>query len=1348
MVLLACVKKFIAIRGVSGFLLVLLFLNAAKISGQSLSTKYLGIENGLSNNAVTSIYRDQQGFMWFGTYDGLNRYDGYQFTIYRNIIGDSTSIAFNNVYTITEDAGHNLWIGGQKGVNIFSPVLKQFQGVKYFPSGAQTPVNLTGDVYNIAALNAETVLIGTKTQGLIVYSLRDKIGHQVKLPAGAVNYNVRSIVANASGSSVYMFIQGEGLFLFNLQTEALSLVNNALKRANVLYFSRSGLWVGDTKGLHKFNLFNNTVSASYLSQPANVTAISEDLDGALWVATDGNGVFTLPLNGKTATPLVDVLKKPLVNSNAVYAIYPDEEGRKWIGTLRGGVNVVQPHVSAFKLISNGPSTENDLIDNFILSFCEDDNNVWIGTDGAGLRLWNRTNNTFTQYREGSKGNSLSSNFITCVTRDFKKDVWIATWYGGICKFNKATNSFKQYKCFNPKTGGFENNIWQIYQDKRQRLWASATNDGTLYLYNRQADRFEQFDNRLVNLQSFAEDKDGNLWAGNYTSLIKIDTVHKQHVIYTLGYSVRSIHEDYAGNFWLGTQDAGLLAFNKNTAQFRAFTTKEGLPNNSVLRILEDGQKNLWLSTFNGLSKFDLLSTVSTNYYKSDGLQSNQFSFNAATKLSTGEFLFGGIKGFNIFYPDSVPTERENAKLYLSDVTINNKHIQQSAEFITDSTSNEILEITVPYNQAALSLDYLVLKYFNTGKIKYAYNLEGWDKSWNYANEARTANYSRLNEGQYSFKVKASFHNNVWSQPATLLRIVVLPPWYRTWWAYLLYLFAGFGAIYVYVFYKNRQTDLKYQVQYAKATAEKEKELNEKKILFFTNISHEFRTPLSLIINPLKDILSGATASEEDANLGVVYRNARRLLRLADQLLLFNKADSFRDTLHYSQVNVYTLGKEVFSCFVQEARSKKIEFKFTCDDDFIIIAADREKLEIALYNLLSNAFKYTQPNGRITFTIKEQKTGVLIYITDSGAGIPAHLGDKIFERFFQAKDKSTQSGGFGIGLYLVKNFVEAHGGKVTYSCEGIGTTFQILLHNNLHLLDFEQVCEPTHSLPLQAAQVVPVKNQPGVTPDNKVDDLITDQQTLLIVDDDLDTVHYLATIFTDFRVLTANDGSTGLQQAREHLPDLIISDVVMQHMNGIDFCKNLKEDPNLNHIPLILVTGSYSEDVKLEGIESGADDYIKKPFDNEQLIARVRAILKSRTTLQKYFYNEVTLQSNNLKVSAEYKEFLKQCISIVESHLDDDNFSIGVLASEIGTSHSNLYKKIKFISGLSASNFIRLIRLRKAAQLFINSDLNVNQTAFAVGINDVKYFRGHFNKVFNMNPSEYIKKFRNTLSNTP
>jgi signal transduction histidine kinase/DNA-binding response OmpR family regulator len=850
--------------------------------------------------------------------------------------------------------------------------------------------------------------------------------------------------------------------------------------------------------------------------------------------------------------------------------------------------------------------------------------------------------------------------------------------------------------------------------------------------------------------------DGKIWIGTYGGGVNIfdKRTGKFSSIETVSHNnkglssniINAVFTDSKKNIWICTPD-GLNKYSFNGTGIQIYSKINGFSSNVFNDITEDANGKIWLATENGISSFDPKSNTVRNFDEADGV-----SVNSVIRSHGTSIFVAGNKGYFSFDPRQIKFNKVAPPVYITDFQLFNKSVLPSAEGPLKENLNLAKEITLNHDQSVFSIEFVALNYAYPWKNGYAYRLVGFDKKWNYVGNQRRATYTNLNAGTYHFQVKASNNDGVWNNEGDTIIIRINPPWYLSWWAYILYAGAIIGSAYLYISYRKKQEQLKYEVKITHIESEKEKELNERKLSFFTNISHEFRTPLTLIINPVKELLYQDDKNLDTSSMNIVYRNAKRLLSLVDQLLLFRKADSEGDTLKASNLNLVSLVKEVFLCFSHQARSKNINYEFSSAQDRISIYADREKLEIAIFNLLSNAFKFTPDMGSISVELKETANEVNILITDSGCGIPEDSIEKIFNRFYQEHDQNSSiGGGFGIGLFLVKNFVEMHGGTITCkNNNGNGTSFNVqLLKGNEHINPAFIVPDQQESslflkeLNQDDLLIVPVKKkEKGLT-----DLLGQEKKSILIVDDNEEIANYLAEVFEEqYQIYQASDGETGLAIIREFLPDIVISDVMMQGMGGIELCSILKEDDSISHIPIVLLTASTSAEIKLKGVESGADDYISKPFDKELLVARIGGILKSKNSLQKYFYSEITLNPNSSKISSEYKDFLKNCIQIVERNMEDPNFNIKMLAEEIGMSRTNLFNKIKSISGHSSNSFIRFIRLRKAAEIFISTDKTIQETMYIVGMNDIKYFREQFKKVFEMNPSDYIKKYRKNFSN--
>ncbi|WP_343524844.1 two-component regulator propeller domain-containing protein [Pedobacter sp.] len=1332
-------------------LLCCLLFITGNITADPYETRLFGINEGLSNNSVRCIFQDHYGYMWFGTYDGLNRYDGSVVKVFRNRLKDDYSLPHNYIYCIAEDAENNLWVGTGQGLTLYNALSGKFAPVYYSSLRGNKPFKLPIAVNAIVCDLKGNLFIGTNGAGMFYKGKQDKYPYQV------FNSDKNHLLTHANITSItvgdqnhiWVTVSGMGLYLFDAKEKKLVLVNTGLKLTNCVLAKENYLWAGTREGLYQFSvIYGNKmpkVSPGKKLSGGNILSLLLNPGHQLWIGTEGHGLSvmdlkTLRMNQTKPAPQ----SAAYTNGETIPYLYSDRDNRKWIAKLNGGLVIIDSTKKLFQTFSNNPLSQNSLIHNYVSCLNEKDNgDIWVGTDGGGISLYSIKTNSFTHFRHDlAKPKSLSNNLVTSIVTDKKGNTWISTFGGGINRYNEQTQSFNRYRCMNNE-GRESNYIWLIYQDHKDMIWATSVVDGGIYRLNPQNDRFELFDASLYDLNALKEDSFHQLWAGTSNDLVKIDTRAKKHVYYPVGKPVRAIFEDRAKNFWIGTEGGGLILFDRAKGKIKAqFSDADGLCNNSVLNILQDDQGYLWLSTYNGLSRFDPLHKTFNNFYSENGLSSNQFSNNAAVRLKSGEMAFGSVKGFTLFNPKNFQANTEKLPApYLSSVYVNNQLIKADDELVDQTNEERISELTVPYNDAVFSFTFSAIDFADRGTIKFAYHLEGANSGWMETKAANPVTFLRLTDGKYTLHVKRNNDIGGWGPDNRLLIINVRPPWYRSWLAYLCYVIFGSALIYAYNGYRVRQANLNYEIKTAQVNAQKEKELSEKKFAFFTNVSHEFRTPLTLIINPLKDYIQHHPGAGNKGGLDLVYQNAKRLLKLVDQLLLFRKVGGESEDLKISKLPFSEICKEVYTSFSGQAALKNLNYQLIGADTIVELYADREKIQAILYNLISNAIKFTQPDGEIVMQLWETKDTVELSLKDSGIGIDGDVKEKLFDRFYQVGENSAASG-FGIGLYLVKQFMDQHCGKISYqSLVGIGTTFFLSFKKGKSHFGKLPVYEDLPSETYQAGN--PTKLSP---PTLKTDPnlLLNVQDLILVVEDNQSIREYIQGIFkNDHLVITASSGKEGLEQAIQHLPDIIISDILMEDGSGLELCSAIKNSPTLGHIPVILLTALSDVENRLKGTQCGADDYITKPFEKELLLARVKALLENRTKLQQYFYNEITFKKQNFKISPEYREFLSTCISIIERNIADESFNIKKFSQEIGMSHSGLYRKVKSISGQSIAGFIRFIRLRKSAELMVESNYSIKEIAWEVGINDIKYFRKQFSTLFGMNPSDYIKMYRNT-----
>jgi len=1354
--------KNVLTRGVTVlFLLFGLLCSSSSLQAEGIETvnklnfDFYSQENGLSNNQIHSILQDKRGWMWFGTSQGACRFDGYKFTVFKNDPDDSTSLKGNLVRAIYEDRKGQLWIGTENGgLNKFNREKENFTHL--FSSGKLSQLKDVS-VTSIQEDKAGNLLVGTDQQ---LYLIKDENTITELKPSNLSDFTEYFRVLRTDNSGRVWIGTNHGLFVYNLATNTANKVNlfanpGTSQEIWEIWIDNDGsVWVGTyAEGIFIVN--SETFASKHLDvDPGNersktVRSIAKDKNGKYWVGTRG-GLYTYEKQrGVTGFYYRDESEPKSLVNNSIQCIYHDLKGDVWIGT-RNGINFLieeRQNIYGFKAM---PGDNRYLNSSEIYAFWVDQQgDIWAGTESGGINILDRRTGRF-RYIQPQKGNSnsLSSNCIKALMDDGRNNLWIGTFLGGLDVLNLHTNTFKHYQhSASDPSSLSDNKVWAILKDSKNDLWIGTSSN--VDKFNPRTNTFEHFSELSEGQVNWlVEDDQHCLWIGS--DILVIYNLTDQSIV-KVNESTRSMLQDSKRRFWLATLNKGIALYSKDQGIIKYYNEKNGLSNNQSQAILEDNDHFLWISTTNGLSKFDPEKERFHNFSLKNGFQNNQFCYGAAYKMKNGELLFGGISGFNLFDPARIKLGKFSAPIVLTDFKIFNKSVKigdKKSDVLTQSIT-ETGAIELKYDQNSITLDFASFDYANSSSIQYSYLLEGFDKDWTEPSLNHSANYTNLDPGEYTFRVKTVSIDRQESNSGPELKIVVLPPYWRTWWFKLFMFVAMVGVIYLFIAFLVNKEKLKNDLVLEKLKANKLHELDMMKLRFYTNISHEIRTPLTLILGPLEKMKNNMISpSEIKGHVDVMHRNALQLLQLINQLLDFRKMETGNLKLVLSQGDLVSFVAETVSSFEKLAEEKEIELKFNSLKKRIVTNFDAEKVGKILNNLLSNAFKFTGKGGKITVNLSlvfdsaendlvgnsEEKRLIEITVKDTGIGISESNLEKIFVRFFQIGESQNQTG-TGIGLALTKELVKLHNGKLFVTSKtGKGSKFTVQL-------PYEEITVPEadHGAVSSATPKEKSTNQ-MLSEEQLPEQALADRKIMLLVDDNADVRYFIKSHFQgSYQVLEAANGVEGWDIALKTIPDIIISDVLMPDMDGYEFCRKVRKDERTSHIPVLLLTALGSREHEIEGLSHGADDYITKPFDLVVLQTKIENILSVRQSLKQKYTGEMLLQPRNIKLSSPDERFLQKAIEVIENNISDPDLDIERFATEIGVSRMQLYRKLNALTEMTVKEFVRSIRLKRAAQLLVQRKLNISEIAYAVGFRDLSHFRKCFKQEFGMSASEYLDK---------
>ena len=1272
---------------------------------------------GLSNNNINCLYRDSRGFLWIGTNSGLNRHDSYNLQQYYQ---DTDGLPSNSIGNIFEDWDGNIWIGSEHGYTIYD-----YQTGSFSPDCKTRlhELNIPCDTVSMAGMDSKMKYLWVYDNNKIyLYNPQQKMTKIYPLMSSSIS---KLVVTDKYIYSIYndgrLFITDINSSL-NQEVAIPSQYGSSLRKhfPKVYVDSNDGIWVHTFQNsllLYKKNLqteWQEIKLPAHDEQFNRIRNIAEDHNGNIWLITSHLGAFIYQLQSGDLTQFShNPLKSHTLASNNLSAIHIDREGIVWIGNFRHGVSYYVPQSQVF--LNQKLWRYNDII-----SFCEDSLSIWYGTDGGGLMRQGRNDPMPQQV-------ATPANVIVTIKKDSQGKLWLGTFQNGLICYDQGRTT--QYTSEN--SGLLENDIYGIQEDEAGNILIGVL-DGSIQRLDTQTQKIET----LLNMQGELSIREllytghDTLYVATSQGLLMLNTGNGQH--HFIRHNKRNsqalkkqflyaICRDSRGILWMGGSQ-GIAWWNLNTDSIGYIDHNNGLPANMVTAIAEDNNHQMWVGTCNGIARINLSqgTPAITNYDVGDGIISNDVNEKALYKLRNGNILVGTPNGYTTIIPQEIVHDAYKAKVCLTDIEPQYYPLPQMLNGKSPECASAItLKEELPF----LSLHFSTLDFIEPRKVRYAYRLKGQQADWNYATDNQI-NFSLLPPGTYELQVRACNSEYMWSPNVKTLKIHILPPWYRTWWANCIVtaaiLLIGWASICHFRTKRKRLAVLKTIEQ----ENERQQKLTDMKMQFFANVSHELRTPLSLIINPLEEFLA-KNPQYQNGLLGTVQSNARYLLELINQLLNFRKLDAHGETMQYVHGDIVSLVKDQFQAFESIAQKRGIGYRLTSQQPSILMEFDYDKVRKIAMNLLSNAFKFTEDGGDIEIKINIVAGNVVMQFCDTGCGIDPGQQEKIFQCFYQGERRENHLGGSGIGLYLVAEYIKMHNGNIQVSTNlPKGSIFTVTL--------------PMHAASASAPQEAPGKEN------ETLPDLANEERkgsyTILLADDNSDFLDFLsACLATNYNVLKASNGKEALEMLKTENADIVISDVMMPAMNGLELCSAIKADPRTRHIPVILLTAKASEEYQLEGLNTGADDYITKPFNMEILKLRISKLIENNLKKHEQEAGQLKIEPSRIAITPLDQQFVEKAIQIVEDNINNADFSVEDLATSLNISRGYLYKKVIKITGKTTLEFIRLIRMKRAQQLLAESQLQVAEIAYKLGYNSPKIFTKHFKEEFGMTPSEYMRR---------
>lgn len=1343
--------------------------------------KFYSTDKELSNSLINAVYQDRKGFIWIATENGLNKFDGTRFSIYRHNATDSTSLKNNYVRTLFEDSRGNFWIGCINGLQRYDRATDNFHELFISRKDGRKNPHIT----SIIERRNGDLWIATSGQGAISLKKNSNPAsfHIETELTDRIGSNYLNVIFEDSRQNLWIATEEKGLYRYSPESKELKSYKAPYHIAGddvsaICEDAHGQIFVGTlTKGLFRLSSRQEGNFEPVLYQNRmnlNIRTLIIDTRGKLIIGTDGEGV-------KEYQPQQDIIVDSEINAgpfdfskSKVHSLIEDKDHNLWLGIFQKGLILVPGISNKFDYYGYKSIHNNTIGSSCVMAIHTDEQaTIWIGTDNDGLYAINDQGKQLRHYTHQAGNPQSVPGTILCLYEDSNQELWLGSYFDGLARMNKQTGTCQDAtSLLQGNLNAGKPKVSCIIEDKNKNLWVGTYGSGlykinlpTQHVTYYESTRNENDDwsiNRLPNdwISYLLEDKEGMIWIGTYKGLAVLNPQTDNFINYKKqnnllpGYVVYSLLESSNGEIWAGTSE-GLVCLNKDRLTPVLFTTADGLPSDIICGLAEDEKKNIWISTHQGISKLNPPEKKFINYYAGDGLQGNEFTRTAVFKDKRGKIFFGGTNGVTAFYPQDITEIKKEMNVLITGFHVANRPVKKGDKsgnnVITDTAVMDTEQFTLAYNENTFSIDFSVLEFSNPDRISYQYKIKELGDEWISTQPGTNrVTYSSLKPGKYTFSVQARDHNN-FSNIRTVT-IAITPPWYQTWWAKVIWGCLGALLIYALTMYILSRIRHRQEVMRQKHM----EQINEAKLQFFINISHEIRTPMTLIISPLEKLL--AEHSEKQPVYLMIYRNAQRILRLINQLMDIRKLDKGQMHLKFRETDIVGFINDLMQTFNYQAQKKNITFTFEKElegADSLKVWIDLNNFDKVLMNVLSNAFKYTHEGGNIEVSLKtghnDAYRGALkdyfeIDITDNGIGIDKNKIEQIFERFYQIDNDMTQSNfGTGIGLHLSRSLVELHHGiiKAENREDGQGTRFIIRLPLGSNHLKAEELENPEETGSEPTISQLPKDSIYETEEENKTNEYrkpkAKTRYRVLIVEDDEEIRHYIRSeLDSDFRIYECTNGREGLETILKEKPDLVISDVMMPEMDGITLCRKIKQNININHIPIILLTAKSKAEDQIEGLEIGADAYIVKPFNTELLRTTISNLIANRERLRGKLVGEQQVEEKITKIEMKSNDeiLMSKVMKTINNHLADPTLNVEMLAANVGMSRVHMHRKLKELTNQSARDFIRSIRLKQAANLLREKNLSVSEVAYATGFSNLSHFSNTFRDFYGISPSEY------------